>query len=628
MHVAGSRAIRPLLMVVVFAAYANSFNNPFQYDDGHSIVENPHIRSLVNVPEFFVDPAKFSGDPAIAMYRPLLLVTYALNHSIGGYDVWSYHGINVLLHLLCALLVFAIASSLLGDSPSAAFAALLFALHPIQTEAVNYISSRSEILASLFVLVSLWLHIARPAGGEWRVGKIACYAAGLLTKSSAIVLPALLLCYDLVVKRRPIRQLWRQYVVYAVLAFAYLGIVGQFLKSAAFDAPVRPFDEQFWSQIKGLVLYAKLLHFPRGLSIDHQFLISDTLFDPIAAAAFVAVASSLVLAARCRSQSLPAFLLVWTGIALAPTLVIPLNVMVNEHRLYLPCAAFAIAGGWALGRLATRASATWVAIPVGAALLLALGITTVQRNQIWSDAESLWSDAASKAPLMARPLIWLGDVYASQGRNDEAIGALQTALERDPDYLAGYAKLGRLLADEGRLREAEQLLAQGAERSGPEAVAADVAALWGTLADVYRQQAQRSADASLLQKSHEAYSAALALSPRTHAFHDNLGNVCQLLSRPQEALAHHRRALSLSPANAQTHVNIGNAFQMVRQLDSAKAHYETAVALDSVFAGAWANLGSSYLAGGDRRRAQRAFARAAALDPRFASLDRGLGEAP
>ena len=133
-------ALLPLLLLLV---YAGSFDNAFHYDDIHSLVENPHIRSLANIPAFFHQPELFSEDPKGAMFRPLVLTSYALNYALGEYRVEGYHLFNLLLHLANSLLVYLILNKWWG-SPMKAFAGgALFALHPINCESVNYICSRS-----------------------------------------------------------------------------------------------------------------------------------------------------------------------------------------------------------------------------------------------------------------------------------------------------------------------------------------------------------------------------------------------------------------------------------------------------------------------------------------------------
>ena len=147
------------ILLVCLAAYANSLDNGFHYDDEHSIQKNIHIRDLGNIPRFFHDPTTFSVDHDKAMYRPVLLVTYALNYAAGGYEVFGYHLLNLTLHALSACLLFWLALLVTGRRDLALSAGLLFALHPICSEPVNYISSRSEGLAGFFYLAGLALFV-------------------------------------------------------------------------------------------------------------------------------------------------------------------------------------------------------------------------------------------------------------------------------------------------------------------------------------------------------------------------------------------------------------------------------------------------------------------------------------
>ncbi len=142
------------LILWVFLLYANTLDNGFHYDDTHSLIDNPSVRSLANVGRFFVDPGSFSAMPEARMYRPLLLVSYAVNHALGEYDAFGYHLANVLLHAINACLVWFVARRILARSGTALTVALLFATHPVVSEPVNYISSRSTTLSAMFVLAA------------------------------------------------------------------------------------------------------------------------------------------------------------------------------------------------------------------------------------------------------------------------------------------------------------------------------------------------------------------------------------------------------------------------------------------------------------------------------------------
>ena len=217
-----------LVGLITFGVYANSLHNPFHYDDLHSIVDNPHVRDLGRIPSFFIDPTAFSAEADNAMYRPLLLATFAINYAISGYEVYSYHLVALGLHLGCVLLLGAVARQLLADQYAAYFAAALFALHPINTEPINYISSRSEILASFFFLLGLYAYL-RPGQRRYLWVSLA-FAGGVLSKSTTVVFPLVLVAYELICYRRLPRADKGLYALLAGVASLYLIMVWTFLK--------------------------------------------------------------------------------------------------------------------------------------------------------------------------------------------------------------------------------------------------------------------------------------------------------------------------------------------------------------------------------------------------------------
>ncbi|MFH1572278.1 MAG: hypothetical protein ABIL09_30080 [Gemmatimonadota bacterium] len=332
----GRFAQTALLLAVSLGVYANSLDGTFHYDDLHSIVENPHLRSLAQAGRFFTGTEAFSSDPGKGMYRPVLLVTYALNYRFGGYEVAGYHALNMALHAACVLLVWALAGQAGLGGGRALVAALLFAAHPLGTEPVNYISSRSEVLAAGFYLAALllYLHPGRAA----RVASLACFALGLLTKSVVATLPAALWLLDGVGRGR---GALRRHLPYWSLAGLYAGLlvaVG-FAESSLAKSP-RALDAQLWTQLKAVPYYLKLVAVPVGLSVEHQFQVSLVPDAPVLLAA--ALVLSAVAVGRCCWRGADRFWLLFPALAALPAAVVPLNVLVNEHRLYLPLAGLCV----------------------------------------------------------------------------------------------------------------------------------------------------------------------------------------------------------------------------------------------------------------------------------------------
>lgn len=583
-----------VLIGLVAAVYGRSVSAPFQFDDMHAIVHNPNLRSLDQIPRFFVDPGTFSADSTLAMYRPLLLSSFAVNHAISGAEAWSYHIANVAVHAAVAVAVFEWLLPWLGW-PAALAGAALFASHPIHSEAVYYVSSRSESLAALCVLLALWLHRRGSLAGA-----AASFAAGLLTKSIAVVYVPIVALYDLLI-RRAWQARWRWHAAYGLMALAYVAYTRDVVAKATLAAPVRSYGEQIWSQVKGLVYYLHLLSVPHGLSVDHQFQLSSSLMDPYAGAALALLLSlaALVLAGWRRRRTL-AFLSLWFVGSLAPASLVPLNVIVNEHRLYLAGIAMAAGAAWMIGQLTPRMR------PVIPGVIVLFALLSFQRGAVWADPAALWQDAVRKAPGMARPYVMLGHERQKAGQAADAASLFRQALQRDPGFVAGYRFLGQSLVSDQRSAEAVQVAARATQ------VAPDDAEPWALLADMCRVHAQTAgADSAVLwyARSAGAYEQAIERAPDVGAYHDNLGNTFQLLGQADRALVHHQRAVALTPKQAASRHNLGNALFMLQRLAEAEAAWQEAVRLDPEYEPAWRSLVALYEHQGNTDAASRARAR-------------------
>ena len=597
----GRAAIYAGLLLVVALVYGRSVDDPFHFDDRHSIVDNTNLRSLSDVPRYFVDPGAFSVDSTLTMYRPLLLTTFAVNYAVSGTQAWSYHAANVAVHGAVVVAVFEVLLVLLGSPAAAGLGALLFGVHPVHSETVYYVSSRSESLAALFVLLALLLHLSRP--GSWRsAGAVAAFAAGLLTKSTAIAFLPLAVLMDTLGRPRRWRRRWRQHAAYAVVAAGYLVLTGDLVRRATLSAPVRSYAEQLWSQVKGVVFYLHLLSVPRGLSVDHQFQLSAGI-DPYSTVALLLVGSLLAVAFSWRARRpLVLLLSLWFLAGLAPASVVPLNVIVNEHRIYLSGVAVAAGGAWlgvgpAWPAARTARRGLW-------AVVLVFAVLAMLRGGAWDSVESLWLDAMRKGPDMARPRFILGERWSRQGRAAAASAVLESGLQRDPDFVPGYRLLTEAYLETADLEAATATARRGVERLPKEAD------LWALLAEVSRARTLEGSAALWFERSASAYDEALSLDPDVAAYHDNLGNTLQELQRPHEALPHHLRAVELDPASAASRLNLGNALLMLGRLPECEAAYLTAVEIDPRYAEAWLNLAVLYEQTGARDRAATARLRA------------------
>jgi protein O-mannosyl-transferase len=586
------------IVLTALLCYANSFPGNFHYDDLHSIVENPSIRSPANIPLFFVDPSLFSGEDGQGMYRPMLLTTYVLNHTLGGYDPWGFHLFNLLLHAACSLLVWGISTKFFKDPPTGLFCALLFAVHPLATEPVNYISSRSESLAAFFYLSTLLLHIEGQERTAYRYGSMLCYIFGLLTKSIIITVPATLWLYDRWIERKT--KPLSTYLPYGIAAAAYLLIIqlNQFLPRSL-AAPVRSWDAQLWTQAKALLFYAKTLLVPHPLNVEPQFFESTGPTESAALGSIALIASLGALTWIIRRPGILSFSLAWCGLVLLPTLIMPLNMLVNERRLYLPLVGFV----WICGSLSRYIDRRilYLSLPL-------LALLTLQRNPVWQDDLILWQDAAHKSPQMFRAQMSLGKAYKDRGKIDKSIDAYKEGVAIDPLERDPYNNIGYQYSQKGEWDQAIFWFEKALERDP------NFDGIYRNLGDVYLKQGK-------LPEAERMYRQALSLNSTEAATWSNFGNVLRRQQRFGEARQAYETALSHRPDHRPAQANLASIYyeMSLDQADSRQAEtylaqaargYEQMLVADSTFREALDNLGNVYALLRRPKEAERIFQRA------------------
>jgi protein O-mannosyl-transferase len=590
----------PVLCLVFFA---NIYGGDFHYDDEHSIRSNPYIRSWDNVAGFFGTEGSgyFSVDPEKRMYRPLLLTSYAANYALDGYRPRFYLLMNWALHLGCTLLVWRLGLRLLADRRAALWAGMLFALHPLAAEPVNYISSRSESLAAFCILAALLLHCR---------GQLFAAAGSLvlalLSKSVAVVAAPLFWWLDTRVCRRPLPL--RSYAVYFIISAAYTAFVfadrwGQTLQAL----PVRDGASQFWTQLKAPVYYLFLLIAPVRLNVEHQFIESATVNLPaLLGAALLASIAVFVWKGRRR---LWGWALLFSGAVLLPTAVVPLNVLVNERRLYLVTAALT----WALAQVLRR---HLQGAPGRAVLMfslpLVLGLLSFERNWVWRDQSALWEDAVAKAPLMYRAQVNVGKARQGASDYDGALLAYDAALALDGRFADVYNNIATIKHEQGRWPDAVVWYQKSLSRDNGKAE------IWQNLAAAYTASGDNVAAVKALER-------AVELRPGNAGLWNNYGQALYGDGRLPQAATAFRRALEVDPNLVEAHNNLGNVYSQSGAREEAVRHYNLALsatkkaedaAQPSAASAAeiWANLADVYRQAGDNQQADQAIRQALLLD--------------
>ncbi len=661
-----------VLIGATVAAYHRSFSGALVFDDEPAILDNPTIRHLWPVWRAWVPPPNRT-----VTGRPLANFTLALNYAVSGTQVWSYHALNLAVHVLAGLTLFGLvrrtlrlrsgpAPAAVGrgrrtpppDQESAAFGdaalqsnatlfaftvALLWALHPLQVEAVTYVIQRVESLMALFFLLVFYCFIRSVDSSRtrlWQAGAVAACLLGAATKEVIAVAPVLLLFYDRTFVAGSFRAAWRQRRgLHLALAATWLFLAGLVASAgwdrngtSGFDVGISP--AAYWlTQFEAIMRYLWLAVWPHPLVFEY-----GTFWESGAAAvvpyAIAVVALAVATLVALWRRPVAGFLGGWFFAILAPTSVIPGRIqMIVEHRMYLPLAAvLTLLAGAVTVRSGRRG------LVAGLVLAAGLGWLTARRNEAYRSSIGLWRDTVAKRPENFRAHNCLGVVLFKAGRIDEAIQSYGTALRLRPAYPEAHNNLGYALTEAGRIPEAIKELEVALRLEPDYAIAhnnlGNALLQSGHLADAiahYRAALRTDPDFALAHydlgnallaagraaAAVESYEAALRLEPDNADTQYNLGNALFTADRMPEAIAHYRAALQLKPDSVETHSNLGSALLQLERTTEAIAEFTAALRLRPDYAEGHNNLGAALYHAGRIPEAIREFETALRLKPDY-----------
>jgi hypothetical protein len=409
----------PLVVVVVgLLVYHNSFTGPFIFDDGPSIQENLTIRRLWPV---WTIVGRTS--------RPVVHLSLAVNYALGGLNPWGYHLFNLAIHILAALTLYGVVrrTCLLAKwAPTwrkaapwlAVEIAVIWVVHPLQTESVTYIIQRCESLMGLFYLLTLYCVIRSNGSSQsiwWETGSVVSCALAMGCKPVAASAPVMVLLYERAFMAGSWREvLQRRWKMYAGLAATWLLLPlllangsGEWKESAGFGYKKITPIQYALTQPAVIVHYLRLTFWPRPLCLDYNWLVAQTAAEEWPG--LIAIGALLVgMVWVWRRRSALGFLAAWFFIILAPTSsFIPIADLAVEHRMYLPLAAVVVLGVMGIHALIGRRTVAVVVV-----LAIALGFLTVQRNQDYRGNTAIWLDTVNKRPNNPRAHYCLGFALA------------------------------------------------------------------------------------------------------------------------------------------------------------------------------------------------------------------------
>lgn len=636
-----------LVIIIGLLAYSNTFDGTFHYDDNEAIVNNPVIKNL----QYFIHPSEASIFKTQFQYRNLkaryiAYLTFALNYKFNGLNVTGYHVVNLMIHLANALLVYYLMllsfrtaflsrSGVRGYSGEIALVtSLLFAAHPIQTQAVTYIVQRAASLCTMFYLLSILLYI------KWRLtipgrgvvkyrGIIFLYAASIVssilamkTKEIAFTLPLMIAFYEFmffdgVIKKR-LFYLIPFFLAMVVIPLGFMDArmpLTEGMASAARDYTSIPRADYFITQFRVLVTYIRLIFFPVAQNLDYNHQVYHSFFAPQVVLSFLFLSAILsagiylfyLSKAGEKSLRLIAFGIIWFFVTLSvESSVIPIPHVIFEHRLYLASYGIFLAITSAvfiiysrLGSLPKKAAAVFIT-----AIIAAFAVTTYARNNVWKDEISLWKDVISKNTGSAVGNYNLGKAYQLKGMLDNAVEHYNAAIRLNPYQIAVHNELGNVYKSLGfidrAMEEYQAVIRLNPAGSGPhgnqEAKDLEAAAHYN-IGLIYKSQ-------GLIDNAVEEYEAAINLNPVFPEAHSNLGILYEYKGLTDKAIEHYHETLRLDPMAYFTYYNLGAAYQSKNLIEMAAENYKAVIRIKPDWDIPHLSLGRIYLQSGNVKDAR------------------------
>jgi len=578
------------MVVLVVAAgiwsYGNSLTGPFIFDDLPSIADNSTIHHLWPVWKALSPP---HGRGTTVEGRPVLNLTLAVNYAVGGVDPRGYHVANLVIHILAGLTLMGITRRTLllpalrerfgaVDNELALATAVLWLVHPLQTESVTYLSQRAESLMGLFYLLTLYGFIRgteSPGAGRWFAVSITACVLGMATKEVMVSAPLMVLLYDRTFVAGSFREAWRRRrSLYLALAGTWI-LLGYLVATAGGRGGTAGFGVRilWWqyalTQTCAIIHYLWLSVWPHPLVFDYG---TDGVTDAWQVAAGTVLVAGLVTGTAISLWRWPVigFVACWFLAILAPSSsILPVATQtMAEHRMYLPLAAVVVLGVLGIHELVGRRT-----VAVAVVVALTLGVLTWRRNEDYRSDADIWADTVAKRPDNPRAQEHLGVALGQTGRLPQAVEHLEQALRAEPDYAEAHCNLGAILGQTGRLSQAVEHL-EHALRVEPE------------YAEAHYNLGIALVQMGKIDDAIGQYEQAVRIRPEYAEAHGNLGNVLLQRGQVQEAIGQYEYALRVRPYYAAAHYNLGVALETAGRVPEAMQEYEQALHLRTDFTAA------------------------------------------
>lgn len=625
------------IIAVGVGLYANTLEYPFHAEDQALIVQNPPIRDLT-APQSL---SRLTTPPS----RSITFLSFALNYYLHELDVPGYHMFNIILHILNALLVwqlirliFNVPKIQLEDLTGqkdwiALFSALIFLAHPVQTQAVTFISHRGVLLGTFFYLATLclYLHSRLKEGGVKKYLFFAAVIAGLgmLTHPMTMTLPLVIILVEFMFLKsgKSLVGADRDFKIHHLVIilcftliipsfyrFGYEDILGRQFISLSHDLKEETVTglNYLMTQPRVLIAYLKVLFFPAQLNFDYDFSLSKSFLEIPVILSLVGLVSMTIIALRFYSAAiLFSFGILWFFLTLSvESTVIPLPNVIAEHRIYLPLVGISLGCVACLYGISKRNLLNKVVLGI---VLVIFCLLTVQRNAVYRSGIVLWGDVIKKSPGKVRAYNNLGLAYLQQGDINLAVENFQKAIAINPRYAKAYHNLSVIEQRQGQydmaLANIEKALSIGPDNPV-----------------FLNSRGEILFSKRLLDQALVDFNKAIERNRNYAEAYNNRGNVYKLKGDRLLALADFNKAVLINPFYDQAYNNRGLVYRSEKKYNEALDEFTRAIKINPVNVAAINNRGLTYKDQNKYELALKDFDRILQLEPHREQIynNRGL----
>jgi protein O-mannosyl-transferase len=612
-----------LIAIIGILAYANSFNNAFQFDDGYHIVDGAKIKNFDNV-------LKASHWKAIGN-RPFAFFTLAVNYQLNKLNVTGYHIANLLFHILAGFMAFLLTleimsleifkkNKIINDYKVliALFTAFIFIAHPIQTQAVTYIIQRMTVLAGFFYMWAVLLyirgrkaHLQKQSVRKWKpyalyAGAFIAGIFGFLSKQNAVTFPLAFILAEVFFIRDDKQKIDRKFLFVLSSIVGLIILLGLLINGlpAEYDKISR--SEYLFTQFRVLVKYWQLLFLPVNQHLDYFFMISMTLWgiNELLSLLFLLLTIALGVWLFRKNWIIPSFAIFWFYLTLSlESSIIPIRDVIFEHRLYSATFGFAFGISYLAFYFLSSKNLKYPVIALSILTLVYVG-ASLNRNRVWKNPYTLWSDSVKKSPKRERAWYWLATYYMTEKDNENALKCYDTSIKCNPRFPLAYNGRGNLKKTTGDL--------QGAVNDYDKAITIDPAYI-----TAYYNRGIAYAALDKLDEAIKDYDKSVSLGNTTAAVYYNRANAERRNKDYTAAIEDYNTALKIDPSHALSYFNRGLTKAKLEKHQEAIKDIDLAINLDPKNHLFYNGKGVSLIALGNYQEAISNFSACLKINPDF-----------